>query len=85
MRRNLLKGKPAFRGMAWLDTGSYETLSEASNFVETVQNRQGLYVSCIEEIAYKRGFIDKVQLLKLAEKLKVTDYGQYLFDVANGL
>ncbi len=73
------------RGMAWLDTGTHDDLLEASNFVETIQKRQGLYISCIEEIAYKKGFIDKKQLLKLAEPLMKTDYGQYLVDVANGL
>lgn len=65
------------RGMAWLDTGTYESLLEAGNFIEAIQKRQGLYVSCIEEIAYKNGWIDKTQLLSLADKIK-TDYGDYL-------
>ena len=73
------------RGFAWLDTGNHDSLLEAANFVEAFQKRQGLYVSCIEEIAYKRGFIDKEQLLKLAEPLMKTEYGQYLVEVANGL
>ena len=73
------------RGFAWLDTGNHDMLLNAADFVRTVQKRQGLYVSCIEEIAYKRGFIDKEQLLKLAEPLLKTDYGKYLVDVANGL
>lgn len=73
------------RGFAWLDTGNHDMLLSAANFVETLQKRQGLYISCIEEIAYKRGFIDKEQLLKLAEPLMKTDYGKYLVDVANGL
>lgn len=73
------------RGMAWLDTGTHDDLLEAGNFVETIQKRQGMYVSCIEEIAYKKGFIDKEQLLKLAEPLMKTDYGSYMVDVANGL
>ena len=68
--------------MAWLDTGTYEGLLEASRFVEIIQKRQGLYVSCIEEIAYRKGFIDKEQLLKLAEPLIKTEYGQYLKTVA---
>ena len=65
------------RGMAWLDTGSYDGLLEASNFIATIQKRQGMYVSCIEEIAYIKKWITKEQLLKLAEGYK-TDYGQYL-------
>lgn len=73
------------RGFAWLDTGNHEMLLEAANFVEAFQKRQGLYISCIEEIAFKKGFIDKEQLLKLSEPLIKTEYGQYLEDIANGL
>ena len=73
------------RGFAWLDTGNHDMLLAAADFVATFQKRQGMYVSCIEEIAYKRGFIDKEQLLKLAEPLLKTEYGKYLVDVANGL
>lgn len=73
------------RGFAWLDTGSHDSLLDAANFVAAFQKRQGLYISCIEEIAYKRGFIDKEQLLKLAEPLMKTDYGKYMVEVANGL
>ena len=73
------------RGFAWLDTGNHDMLLAAAAFVATFQKRQGMYVSCIEEIAYKRGFIDKEQLLKLAEPLLKTEYGKYLVDVANGL
>ena len=73
------------RGFAWLDTGNHDMLLAAAEFVSTFQKRQGMYVSCIEEIAYKRGFIDRDQLLKLAEPLMKTDYGKYLVDVANGL
>jgi len=73
------------RGFAWLDTGNHDMLLQAAEFVSTFQKRQGMYISCIEEIAYKRGFIDKDQLLKLAEPLMKTAYGQYLVDVANGL
>jgi glucose-1-phosphate thymidylyltransferase len=71
------------RGMAWLDTGTHESLLQASNFIYTIEQRQGLKVSCLEEIAYKRGFIDKGQLLKLANELKSSQYGKYLLDLAN--
>ena len=73
------------RGFAWLDTGNHDMLLAAADFVSAIQKRQGLYISCIEEIAFRRGFIDKEQLLKLAEPLMKTAYGQYLTDVANGL
>jgi glucose-1-phosphate thymidylyltransferase len=73
------------RGFAWLDTGNHDMLLQAAEFVSTFQKRQGMYISCIEEIAFKRGFIKKDQLLKLAEPLMKTAYGQYLVDVANGL
>ena len=73
------------RGFAWLDTGNHDSLLDAADFVAAFQKRQGLYISCIEEIAYKRGFIDREQLLKLSEPLITTAYGQYLREVANGL
>jgi glucose-1-phosphate thymidylyltransferase len=73
------------RGFAWLDTGNHDMLLAAADFVSSLQKRQGLYVSCIEEIAYKRGFIDKEQLIALAQPLLKTDYGKYLIDVAEGL
>lgn len=73
------------RGFAWLDTGNHDMLLDAADFVRAVQKRQGMYISCIEEIAYRRNFIDKDQLLRLAEPLLKTDYGKYLVDVANGL
>ena len=69
------------RGMAWLDTGTYDGLLEASNFIATIQKRQGMYVSCIEEIAFRNGWLSKVQLLQLASGYK-TDYGEYLSYIA---
>jgi glucose-1-phosphate thymidylyltransferase len=71
------------RGMAWLDTGTYESLLQAANFIATLEQRQGLKASCIEEIAYKRGFISRDQLLKLAEPIKNSQYGRYLERIAN--
>lgn len=70
------------RGMAWLDTGNPEGMLKAAEFVQVVQDRQGFYISCIEEIAYRRGFIDAKQLMKLGEDLKMTEYGQYLIGIA---
>ena len=70
------------RGMAWLDTGTHSSMMNASIFVETIQSRQGLYVSCLEEIAYKRGYISKEKLLSQAEKMKTTEYGKYLYRIA---
>ena len=85
LRRGTLRVEPLGRGFAWLDTGNHDALLDASDFVCAFQKRQGLYISCIEEIAYKRGFISKEQLLKLAEPLMKTAYGQYLKDIAEGL
>ncbi len=73
------------RGFAWLDTGSHDMLLDAADFVSAFQKRQGLYISCIEEIAYKMGFIDRDQLVVLAQPLLKTAYGQYLMDIAEGL
>lgn len=82
LKRGKLKVELFGRGMAWLDTGSPSGLLNAANFVEAVQTRQGLYVACIEEIAYKKGFITREQLLKLAEPLIKTEYGKYLIQIA---
>lgn len=85
LRRGTLQVETLGRGFAWLDTGNHDSLLDAADFVAAFQKRQGLYISCIEEIAYKRGFITKEQLLELAEPLMKTDYGKYLVEVANGL
>ena len=71
------------RGYAWLDTGTHESLLEASNYIQTIENRQGLKVACIEEIAFEMGYIDKEKLLELAQPLKKNQYGQYLIRRAN--
>lgn len=81
LRRGKLKVELFGRGMAWLDTGTHRGLLNASNFVEAIQTRQGLYIACIEEIAYKKGYIDKEQVKKLAEPLMKSDYGRYLLDL----
>ena len=70
------------RGFAWLDTGNCDSLLEASNFVATIQNRQGFYVSCIEEIAWRQGWILTEQLLLLGQRLEKTEYGKYLIELA---
>ncbi|MNI97967.1 Glucose-1-phosphate thymidylyltransferase [compost metagenome] len=70
------------RGVAWLDTGTIESLIEAGNYIEAIQKRQGLYVACIEEIAFRNGYISKDQLLELAKPLSKIEYGQYLLDIA---
>ncbi len=85
LQRGTLMVETLGRGFAWLDTGNHNSLLDAADFVAAVQKRQGMYISCIEEIAYKRGFITKEQLLKLAEPLMKTDYGKYMVEVANGL
>ena len=78
-----LKVKQMGRGYAWLDTGTYDSLIEASQFVQTLEKRQGMKISCIEEIAYKMGYISKKQLLKLGENMANNQYGEYLIKIAN--
>ena len=85
LRRGTLQVETLGRGFAWLDTGNHDMLIDAANFVCAFQKRQGLYISCIEEIAYKKGYINREQLLKLAEPLMKTEYGKYLSEIANGL
>lgn len=81
LNRGQLQVKLFPRGMAWLDTGTYDGLLEAARFVSIIQKRQGLYISCIEEIAYRRGYIGKTELICLAEPLRKTEYGQYLLRI----
>ncbi len=85
LRRGMLHVETLGRGFAWLDTGNHDSLLDASDFVAAVQKRQGMYISCIEEIAYRRKFINREQLLALAEPLMKSNYGKYLVEVANGL
>lgn len=85
LRRGTLNVETMGRGFAWLDTGNNDALLDAADFVAAFQKRQGLYISCIEEIAYKRGFITKEQLIELAQPLLKTAYGKYLIEVAEGL
>lgn len=82
LHENRLSMKLLGRGMAWLDTGTHDSLLQASNFISTIENRQGLKVACLEEIAFNKGYINKEQLLKLAEPLKKNEYGKYLLKVA---
>ncbi|MCK4920616.1 MAG: glucose-1-phosphate thymidylyltransferase RfbA [Bacteroidales bacterium] len=83
LQENKLNVQLMGRGMAWLDTGTHESLLQASNFIYTIEERQGLKISCIEEIAYKRKFIDKEQLLQLAKEHGNSPYGDYLRSIAN--
>lgn len=83
LEENRLNVKLLGRGFAWLDTGTHDSLLQASNFIATIEQRQGLKVSCIEEIAFKKGYIDREQLLKLAEPLKKNQYGEYLIKLGN--
>ena len=81
LQKDKLKVKLFGRGMAWLDTGTCEGLAEASSFVQTIQKRQGLYVACIEEIAYRQGWISKERLRELGLKMSKTEYGEYLLSL----
>ncbi len=83
LKENRLKVELMGRGYAWLDTGTHESLLEASQFIQTIEKRQSLKVACLEEIAYKKGYITKEKLLELAEPLKKNQYGQYLISIAN--
>ena len=85
LKRGNLHVETLGRGFAWLDTGNHDMLLAAADFVAAFQKRQGLYISCIEEIAYKRGFITKEQLVELAQPLLKTDYGKYLMEISEGL
>lgn len=83
LERNQLKAKLFSRGVAWLDAGTHESLLQASEFIQTIQERQGLMISCPEEIAYRMRFIDREQLLELGQEFSGNSYGQYLLDIAN--
>lgn len=85
LKRQKLKVQTLQRGFAWLDTGTHDSLAEASTFIEVIEKRQGLKVACLEEIAFKKGWIDNEQLIKLAEPMKKNSYGQYLLQLANNI
>jgi glucose-1-phosphate thymidylyltransferase len=83
LKENKLKVELFGRGFAWLDTGTHQSLLEAANYVETIQKRQGFYISCVEEIAYRMGYINKEQLIKLGKEMEKIEYGKYLLEIAN--
>ncbi len=83
LNESRLRVKIMGRGMAWLDTGTHESLLQASNYIQTIEMRQGLKISCVEEIAFKRGFITRDELIKIATKMKNSTYGQYLLRIAD--
>ena len=84
LNRKSLQVKPLQRGFAWLDTGTHDSLSEASTFIEVIEKRQGLKVACLEEIAYRKGWITKEQLIEDAKPMIKNDYGKYLMELAEG-
>ena len=84
MKEGKLKVQVLGRGIAWLDAGTHESLLQAANFVQAVEDRQGMMISCVEEIAYRKGYIDAQQLFKLANGMASNSYGQYLFEVLHG-
>ena len=83
LKREILKVKPLQRGFAWLDTGTHDSLSEASTFIEVIEKRQGLKIACLEEIAYQQGWISKEQLIEDAKPMLKNAYGQYLMEIIN--
>ena len=83
MEEGTLKVQVLGRGLAWLDMGTHRSMLQASNFVQTIEEVQGIHIACLEEIAYRQGWINKEELLKLAYPLSKTSYGKYLFDIAN--
>ncbi len=84
LQRGQLKVETLQRGFAWLDTGTHDSLSEASTFIEVIEKRQGLKIACLEEIAYTHGWITKEQLIEDAKPMLKNNYGQYLMDLAEG-
>jgi len=84
LRRQQLYVEKMGRGTAWLDTGTHDSMMQASNFIEVIEKRQGLKIACIEEIAYHMGYIDEEQVMKLAQPLNKNNYGQYLIEIVNG-
>jgi glucose-1-phosphate thymidylyltransferase len=83
LKESKLKVELFGRGFAWLDTGTHQSLLEAANYVETIQKRQGFYISCVEEIAYRMGYINREQLIELGKEMEKIEYGKYLLEIAN--
>ena len=82
LQRGALRVQPLQRGFAWLDTGTHDSLAEASTFIEVIEKRQGLKVACLEEIAFKRGWINKQKLIEVAQPMAKNDYGKYLLQLS---